>query len=117
MFDLEYRLGERLNEERTRLYLSIENLSKITQIDSTTLHKYEIGKLKPKDNFFEVLKKHNFDLNYIFLSVRLENNDSDYPLSFLRKMAKEIDLLSLKLGGEDITEKMIKDIINQYRAM
>lgn len=115
MFDLEYRLGERLNEERLRLYFSIDYLSEITQIDSNTIYKYENGKLNPSDDFFEVLQKHGFDINYIFLSVKLENNNN-YPISFLRKIAKELDLFPLKTG-EELTETIIKDTINQYRAM
>ena len=90
-------------------------MSEITQIDSNTIYKYENGKLNPSDDFFEVLQKHGFDINYIFLSVKLENNNN-YPISFLRKIAKELDLFPLKTG-EELTETIIKDTINQYRAM
>lgn len=98
MFELEENFGDRLREERIRLSYTQEKLAEQTGVRPLSISQYENGKSSPTTKFLYSLEKLNFDLYYIILAVRKECVPKEYSPELCKKVAKEIDLLELKIG-------------------
>ena len=117
MFELEYNFGERLREERNRLFFTQEKLAEQTNVRPLSISQYENGHSSPTIKFIYALEKLHFDIYYLLLGTRKNHIPKDYSPELCKKVAKEVDLLELKLGESLTSEarvKVITSLLNHY---
>lgn len=87
--------GQRLKEERKRLYYTQKELADKLGITPLSISKYENGDSYPHIRFIYSLAPLSFDIGYILLGERVSK---EMTIEIRKKMALALDTLEIKLG-------------------
>lgn len=119
MYEIEGSFGERLKEERLRLLLTRDKLAEEANVSSLSISQYENGRSTPSIKFIYAINRLQFDIIYVLLAVRKESITQTYSPEVCKRVAKEIDLLEFKLGGNLESEARVAatlSLLNYFDA-
>lgn len=120
MFTLKDNFGIRLRNERIKHSYTQGQLADKTSVSTLSISQYETGRSFPSVKFIYALRDIGFDILYLILEVSEEDHKKKYKAETYKKVAKEINLLELKLGANLDTEARIKltiSLLNYFEEL
>lgn len=120
MFEYITEAGKRFKEERMRLCLTTTKVSEILSVPESIIIKYEDKNKILTNDHLRSLEQVGFDIPYLILAIEKENLPKEYSecsLEIYREVAREVDLLDMRLGGNLDNKRMdaTLDLLNYFK--